>query len=389
MNLAYRAFAAFLTVISSPAFSQDFDGRFGAAGWLEPIVPITESISTMQSLSDAGIYGILGASKCDANAVPGAMSCIGGGFFNINNNTVDVQSGYAVYAEGRRYSGAGSTVGMESAMINRGSNKYVSPYTPVTLGLNGSFWASCGRPDVADSQPCTYAYGIHNAGPSHGSPFNTGILFANYSISGFDKTAIDMPERYNVIWRNSANGNVSAAVRSNISNAAQTLALSFENAGIELQQPIGTMISRFASNGVTITPQIFANEINSTHIAATGRVAATQGFSSATVSSPSTMASAGIGATVTCSPGHQCDQLSGQLQLTTGTSGTAPGTLVRVTFGVARSNFPNCVVNGRSNDFGAAMPLINNTATSTLDIINTVAPLASTVYQISYVCGGS
>lgn len=366
-------------------------GRVGTGGWLEPIVPITESISTFQSLSDAGIYGVIGASKCDANAVPGAMSCIGGGFYGINNNTVDVQSSYGIYAEGRRYSGAGSTTSVETAMVNRGSSISVSPYTPVASGQNSAVWASCGRPDVSDSANCSVAYGIFNAGPSQNSPFNTGILFASSSVSGTDKTAIDMPERYNLVWRNASNGNVSGAVRSNISNTTTTLAMSFENAGIEMQQPIGTSISRFASSGVTISPQIFANAISSTNITATGSVSATVGFTSGVSSSFTIGAAAGTGGSVgvVCASGHSCNQFSGQVQVTTGSSGTAAGKLATVNFANARSQAPNCVVTGYNNAVTTNISAMPATSSSTLEIHVPTALTTGTVYQINYVCGGA
>lgn len=369
----------------------------GASGWLEPIVPITESISTFQGLSDAGIYGVLGASKSDANAVPGAMSSIGGGFYGINNNTVSVQSGYGIYAEGRRYPGAGSTGGIESATINRGSNIAVSPYTPIATGQNGSFWASCGRPDVADSANCSYAYGLFNAGPAQNSPFNTGILFASNSISGTDKAAIDMPERYNLVWRNSSNANVSAGVRSNISNTTTTLALSFENAGAEMQQPIGTMISRFASTAVTFTPPLFTNAINSTSISATGSVSATTtvsanvGFTGPAISGVAVGPGAGTGGSVgaVCAGGHVCTQSSGQVQVTTGASGTAAGRIATVTFANARTNAPNCVVTGYNNAVTTNINAMPATSATTLEIHVPSALTTGTVYQINYVCGGA
>lgn len=370
--------------------------KVGNGGWLEPIVPYTESINRFQSMSDDGVYGIIGASRSLFNYVPGAMSNIGVGAYGINNNTTQVQHGYGMYAEGRRYPGAGSTGGIESATVNRGSNVTVSPYLPVAEGQNGSYWASCGRPDVTDSQTCSYAYGLLNAGPAQNSPFNTGILFTDksLSLSGGQATAIDFPKSYNLIWRNPANGNVSAAIRSNIDTTSPTAAISFENNGIQFENNIGTMVARFSNTAATITPSIFSNAINSTNISATGTISATSsisagtGFRSAGSATPSLFGSSGTGAAIVCTAGHVCDQFSGQYQLTTGT-GTSIGSLFRVTFGTARASAPNCTVSGRSNDFGQFLQIINNTSTTTLDVIQTTsALLASTVYQISYVCGG-
>lgn len=373
------------------------EAKLGTTGWLEPIVPTTESIAKTVSLSPEGIYGLIGASKSDANAVPGAMSAIGVGAFSINNNTVDVQSGFAAYLEARRYSGAGSTTGLETAMINRGSSVTISPYTPVVTGQNSSVWASCGRPDVVDSANCSVAYGIFNAGPSQASPFNTGILFAANSLAGTDTTAIDMPARYNVIWRDPTDGDVASGVRSNTDNGTTTGALSFENAGVELQAPIGTMVARFASTAVTISQSLFTNAINSTSISATGSVSATTtisanvGFTGPAISGVAVGPGAGTGGSVgaVCAGGHECTQSSGQVQVTTGSSGTAAGRIATVTFANARSLAPNCVVTGYNNAVTINISAMPATSATTLEIHVPSALTTGTVYQINYVCGGA
>lgn len=95
---------------------------------------------------------------------------------------------------------------------------------------------------------------------------------------------------------------------------------------------------------------------------------------------------AGTGATASCASSHVCDQFSGEIALTTGT-GPTPGPQVTVTFGVTRTNTPNCVVTVQ----GGTTFLAPGTSltTSTLTFTVGAPPSSAANYTLDYVCGGN
>jgi hypothetical protein len=95
-------------------------------------------------------------------------------------------------------------------------------------------------------------------------------------------------------------------------------------------------------------------------------------------------AGAGTGATVVCLSGHVCDNVSGDLSLTTGTA-TAAGNIVNVNFGITRSNFPNCTVS-----ISSAVTAYPNGIIANKLPIDTASPLtASLQYSLNYICMGN
>ena len=95
-------------------------------------------------------------------------------------------------------------------------------------------------------------------------------------------------------------------------------------------------------------------------------------------------AGAGTGATIACASTYRCDNVSGTFLLTTGT-GPAGGTQATVTFGLTRTNLPNCVFNLKSGSAVAE----GGATTTTATLYAAAALTASTAYQGTYVCMGN
>jgi hypothetical protein len=95
----------------------------------------------------------------------------------------------------------------------------------------------------------------------------------------------------------------------------------------------------------------------------------------------------GSGATLVCAASHVCDQVSGELTLTTGTGALAAGTVATVTFPAARTNIPNCV---ETIEGGTTFLAPQRTETTTSLAVAVGAAMApSTAYTLTYVCGGA
>lgn len=119
-------------------------------------------------------------------------------------------------------------------------------------------------------------------------------------------------------------------------------------------------------------------------------IAASQGIAGPAGSSATIAAGAsgqvGTGATVACATSHVCDQISGEITLTTGTGSLSAGTIATITFPVTRTNMPNCITRivGGTTYLGEGG--VENTSGVTFSAA--VALSASTTYTLKYICGG-
>ena len=96
---------------------------------------------------------------------------------------------------------------------------------------------------------------------------------------------------------------------------------------------------------------------------------------------------AGTNSKIECMIGHDCDSVSGTITLTTG-SNPSTGTLAKISFGIVRSKFANCVLDAFSP---TGLVTTNTWSESARDLTLTAKlPLvASTLYTIKYWCGGN
>jgi hypothetical protein len=103
---------------------------------------------------------------------------------------------------------------------------------------------------------------------------------------------------------------------------------------------------------------------------------------------PGGAATVGTGATVACAAGAACDQLSGTVQLNTGTGTLSPGTVLTIALGTTRTYLANCVVQVRNDSTGGPILVYNASSTTGITINSSSAWTASNQYTIVYLCGG-
>jgi hypothetical protein len=96
----------------------------------------------------------------------------------------------------------------------------------------------------------------------------------------------------------------------------------------------------------------------------------------------------GTGATVSCTSGHACDDVSGVFTVTTGSGTLAKGPALTLTWGIARSQTPSCIVQLQQ---GTDTPLLvaKVEATSGLTFYPGAALAPSTAYSLTYQCMGT
>lgn len=109
------------------------------------------------------------------------------------------------------------------------------------------------------------------------------------------------------------------------------------------------------------------------------------------VLTPGTAAGSGSGATAVCATGHQCDTVSGEVTLTTGTT-VVTGTLLTIGLGVGRAHSPNCVVSLlTATGLDTTMTWVEASGSSANIVLtqNTTPLVLSTAYQVNYTCFGN
>jgi hypothetical protein len=166
-----------------------------------------------------------------------------------------------------------------------------------------------------------------------------------------------------------------------ISNGALSGGMIYPSAGIAVSTGNGWGSSiATGTSGATIPLLSMANTWTGAQSmpSLSGSVAATIAAGAAAGSSP----------TITCAASHVCDQISGVISLTTGSSPTT-GPLLTVTT-AARTNQPNCVFTLNLTAVPYTVPSgFVPTYSTTVATLNVGTALASsTAYTINYVCGG-
>lgn len=115
------------------------------------------------------------------------------------------------------------------------------------------------------------------------------------------------------------------------------------------------------------------------------RVAVISGTAPVASITAGAVAQIGTGGTVVCASSHVCDDISGELTVTTGTGVLSSGTLATITFAHVRANAPNCAYEIE----GASGLVPTKTESTTLLTLGVAAALANTTtYTANYVCGG-
>lgn len=203
----------------------------GNQSWLLPLIPATTNIAQGDSISYSGGIGMLGASRTSDSSVSGSQGTQGGSFYGINNNSTTQMTSYAVYAESRRYSGASTTQGIESDILNLDTVVNADPYAMESAGITPNLWLSSGRTDVTSGAVnATMAIGVVN----NETGYENGLMVQNGALdtaSGEGK-AIVLPANYGIDWYGSS-GNIDARVRSDATSPS--LGMVFSNNGVSFQ----------------------------------------------------------------------------------------------------------------------------------------------------------
>lgn len=99
---------------------------------------------------------------------------------------------------------------------------------------------------------------------------------------------------------------------------------------------------------------------------------------------------AGSGASVACTGSHVCDSFSGTITLTTGTGIVNSGTVLTITMPITRATRPNCMVQMYLPNAvpALAIPVTPMPFPGSLEVNDQDPLLNSTVYAVTYWCGG-
>ncbi len=234
-------------------------GNYPLSGkdWLETLIGGTTSISQLVSLSNNGTIGALGGCRTSDNALAGSQGCQGLSSFASNDNTTQIQTAYAHYAEARRYAGAGITQADEHDIVNLGSVVVATPTSMGPAGATIGDWASCGRTDVASTN-CTVGLGIIN----NGAAFEKAIIVSSNSLDtslGGVTTggiAMEMANAEHVKWLNANGGHASITFTGTL--AADATELQFTDTGAQIVNSAAMPLFSVAQvgsavNGLTLT----------------------------------------------------------------------------------------------------------------------------------------
>lgn len=260
MNRAILIAALALAVTTSFAAAQRAASPDAAAGiatsvrvgdttqWLEALLGHSPVVS-MLSVSPSGRVGAFGATRTSDSRQTGSMSAQGLTGFAINDNRDYVQTAYAGYLEARRYSGAGTTHGLEIAIINRGDTVPASPNAMATKGSTLGLWLSSGLPNITDGTDASLAIGILG-GPRR---FDSGLVFGNNALAmgAYGGKAIYLGRGHAILWA-APTGGVTGLIRSDASTPGTGGRIIFADDGMYLQDQSGLNVVNVHSGTATI-----------------------------------------------------------------------------------------------------------------------------------------
>jgi hypothetical protein len=233
--------------------------KVGAKGWLEALVPASESAgrSCLVAMSPSGEAGAVFASRSSDSSVPGAQSGWAAGLFSFNDNTTAVKDTYGIYGENRRFQGTGNSNGIEWATCNSGTD--VVTRTPFDI-LSGhdavTFLLDAGRQDIVNGQDATAAMVFQGSGGAVDMRYRTGMIWTvnslrpNPSLGG--PVVLDMPRTFGMIWRNGSDGGPAFSIRSD-SVTASGWGIYVADAGFSFTGPNGSTPLSYVQDKVTTT----------------------------------------------------------------------------------------------------------------------------------------
>lgn len=256
--------------------------KMGALGWLEALVPSTETNADFISLSTKGGAAGLFASRASDNPTYFAQGTWSVGSFAFNDNPGANQTVYGFYGEAFRNAGTGAAQGLELSVSNHGEVVDGNPYS-VGGGMSNGIWIGSGRDGSNDA---TMALGILGGGSLTAPRFKRGIVIVANSvapITDIGAPAINLALSNSMLWF-AENQTVSAFIRSDI-NATSGFTLPpsivFTSTGLDIRTADGLtpillrngltrLLNTSIQGTLTISPAIAGNYANDAAAAAAG-----------------------------------------------------------------------------------------------------------------------
>lgn len=249
--------------------------KIGAKGWLDAIIgPGFEASNRLVSLSNdghsAGVFGVRSSDQAQTGAQSG-YAMFG---FADNNNVAFQQTVYGGYFETIRRAGTGNAQGVEIDVANEGNRVTQSPYLLIPDGITPGIWLAAFQSRVAGRavNDASAAIVVVN----NGAAWASGIVFGPGSVSGnVDQfqppIALDMPERFAIVWRNHIDAQPVANIRSDCTQPITTShgggAIVFNDGGIAFQSQSGIAQIALSNTGLTfgqatsVAPFIFRSSV--------------------------------------------------------------------------------------------------------------------------------
>lgn len=222
------------------------DGNLPAivSDWLEQERQYTTQNSQIAVLSTIGQIAFLSGSRTSDSNLAGSMGCIGGNFWGVNDNSVQIQTAYAAYFEARRKPGTGITHAIEMDIVNEGDVVPLTSYSMVPGNITPGLWIASGG-EVAGANSASVAIGILN----NGANFVKGIVFHSTSIVGTDGVngagvAVEFAKGHTMQWL-TPSGVQGAAIGSDVSNGAKNQRLLFSDIGLLFRNSADLNLFRF------------------------------------------------------------------------------------------------------------------------------------------------
>jgi hypothetical protein len=160
-----------------------------------------QNVGRLQTVAVDGYAAVTAFTRASDNPTPLSQGAYSGGFFGLQNDTrsdgVDV---YAVYAEGKRTSGAGTLSTVELAVRNEGNVVQCSPYESNGRGVTKALRISTLNNQHISAAILIFGGLTDGGGEPVGAQFQRGIVFKHGSIT--TGVALDMAAEHRLVWGN-------------------------------------------------------------------------------------------------------------------------------------------------------------------------------------------
>ena len=203
-------------------------------------------------------WGEMGAGGGSESMSNGSNTCCSIGVigYEVNDNTISQQTGWASVFTATRQNGAGTTFSSEMEVANLGAEVDFDPFQGpgMTTGATVNVWLGCGG-EAADMglaiNPCSNAITMLKAHTSANAIFERGIVVENNALKSWNTSfgpnqllVLNMPRFGQLTWYNAASKG-SGFIRNDVSagNAQGIVATDF---GTQFQNGAGQVLTEIA-----------------------------------------------------------------------------------------------------------------------------------------------